>query len=364
MEKKVKIYALVTNDLTNDRRMIRSAIALSEAGYDITLVGRKRRRSKPLKSQIFKQKRIRNWFNKGALFYMEYNIRLLFFLLRKRADIIISVDLDTILPGVLVKYLRRTKLVYDAHEYFTEVPELVHRNFIKSIWERIANWSIPKTDRSYTVGHILAEVLSERYHTDFSTVRNCPEPTNRKMSNSTSPPYLLYQGALNRGRCIELYIRMMHDLPMRLVIAGSGDLDDELRDMVKNEGLEDQISFLGMLDPNELEEVTANAFLGLNLLENEGLSYYYSLANKSLDYIQAGIPSIHSKFPEYEAINDEYDCFILTDVSENDLIEKINLLVSNPDLYRIKRKNCKIAAAELNWQQEKKELLRIYEGLA
>ena len=364
MDRKVKIFATVTNDLTNDRRMIRTAIALNEAGYDVTLVGRRRGFSKSLKEQVFRQVRLRNWFNKGALFYMEYTVRLFLFLVVKRPDIIISVDLDTIIPGVLVKYLRRSKLVYDAHEYFTEVPELVHRKFVRSIWEKIANWSIPKTDRSYTVGNTLAHVLSERYHTDFRTVRNCPEPTNRKMSNSTTPHYLLYQGALNRGRCIELYINMMHDLPMNLVIAGSGDLDSQLRDKVKNEGLEDQISFLGMLDPDDLEELTTKAFLGLNLLENEGLSYYYSLANKSLDYIQAGIPSIHCKFPEYEAINDKYDCFVLTDVSENDLIEKINLLVSNPDSYRIKRKNCMIAAAELNWQQEKKELLRIYEGLA
>ena len=203
MAKKVKITATVTNDLNNDRRMIRTCKALTDAGYEVLLVGRKRKQSKPIKEQPFKQLRLRNWFNKGPLFYVEHNIRLFFFMLFNRPDIIISVDLDTILPGVLVKYLRQSKLVYDAHEYFTEVPELVDRPFVRKVWERVARFSIPKADRAYSVGTILAEILTERYNKKFSTVRNCPEATDHNMSNSTSPPYLLYQGALNRGRCIE-----------------------------------------------------------------------------------------------------------------------------------------------------------------
>jgi glycosyltransferase involved in cell wall biosynthesis len=295
---------------------------------------------------------------------MEYNIRLLIYLLRNRAQIIISVDLDTILPAVLVKVLRHTKVVYDAHEYFTEVPEIVDRKIVKKLWEAVAKFSIPKTDKAYTVGPKLAEVLSERYKIPFGIIRNCPEPTNHPMSKSSIPPYLLYQGALNQGRCIEMYIKMMHHLPLDLYLAGSGDLDDQLKALTAKEGLEHKVKFLGMLDPTELKGLTENAAIGLNLLENKGLSYYFSLANKSLDYVQALVPSINSKFPEYEAINSEYDCFVLAECSENDLLEKINLLLSNTDLYRIKRKNCKIAAEKLNWQQEKKELFRIYEGLA
>jgi len=346
--------------------MIRTCSALQERGYDVTLVGRKRKHSKPLNSQVFKQIRLRNSIDKGPLFYLEHNLRLLFYLLTNRADIIISVDLDTILPGVIVKSLRRSKLVYDAHEYFSEVPELVQRKRVKSIWEGIARFSIPKVDAAYSVGPALANEFTERYKISFGVVRNCPEFTNRKMEHRSNPPYLLYQGALNKGRCVEMYIKMMHRIPEKfhLYIAGSGDLDDELIALAKEEGLKDRINFMGMLNPTELNDVTNKAFVGLNLLENEGLSYYYSLANKSLDYIQAGLPSIHSKFPEYQAINEQFDCFLLCEISENDLVEKVNLLLDNPERYEVMRKNCKIAAADLNWENEKKELFRIYEGLA
>jgi glycosyltransferase involved in cell wall biosynthesis len=361
---KVKIIATVTNDLVNDQRMQRTCNSLSEEGYEVLLVGRKKAQSKNIKHQKFNQIRIKNWFNKGVLFYMEYNLRLFFFLLKNKADIIISVDLDTIVPGVCVKYLRRSKLVYDAHEYFSEVPEVVERKVVKRIWELIARFCIPKSDRAYTVGPILAQQFSKRYKMDFGVVRNCPETINHTMSKSSISPYLLYQGALNEGRCVELYIRMMHHLPMQLYIAGSGDLDADLRSLCQKEGLTNKVKFLGMLDPEELNEVTLNAFIGLNLLVDKGLSYHFSLANKSLDYIQAHVPSIHSKLPEYELINEEYDCFLFSETTENDLIEKIKLLQTNPELYQIKRKNCKIAAQKLNWQREKKELFRIYEGLA
>ncbi|WP_205127803.1 hypothetical protein, partial [Okeania hirsuta] len=62
------------------------------------------------------------------------------------------------------------------------------------------------------------------------------------------------------------------------------------RGLTKELDLQKQVKFLGYLDPEELRRITPQAHLGLNLLENKGLSYYYSLANKTFDYLQAGLP--------------------------------------------------------------------------
>jgi len=43
-----KIASLVTNDLHQDQRMNRICTALADAGYEVTLIGRKRKTSNQL----------------------------------------------------------------------------------------------------------------------------------------------------------------------------------------------------------------------------------------------------------------------------------------------------------------------------
>src|ERR1700704_1922409 len=93
-----RIIFTVINDLTYDQRMHRICNSLADAGYDVLLVGRKLSSSTPLKQEKFQQRRLKLHFTRGKLFYIEYNIRLFFFLLFKKFDIICGIDLDTILP--------------------------------------------------------------------------------------------------------------------------------------------------------------------------------------------------------------------------------------------------------------------------
>ena len=71
-------------------------------------------------------------FNKGFLFYAEYNFRLFFLLLFSKKDILLSNDADTLLANFLASKLQNKKLVFDSHELFSEVPELVEKPFVKS----------------------------------------------------------------------------------------------------------------------------------------------------------------------------------------------------------------------------------------
>ncbi|MEM9023155.1 MAG: glycosyltransferase, partial [Bacteroidota bacterium] len=88
----------MTNDLVFDQRMSRICTSLAKAGYAVTLVGRERKGSEPLREKPFQQVRLRCFWEKGKLFYLEYNLRLFVYLLRNRFDILCAIDLDTILP--------------------------------------------------------------------------------------------------------------------------------------------------------------------------------------------------------------------------------------------------------------------------
>src|ERR1051325_5728203 len=137
-----RLIFTVTNDLSYDQRMIRICTSLANTGYDVLLVGRKKKDSVALQSQPFKQRRLHCFFQKGKRFYAEYNIRLFFYLLFKKADLICAIDLDTILPCYRISKLKGIKRVYDAHELFCEMKEIVSRPDIYKTWKRMEKTTV------------------------------------------------------------------------------------------------------------------------------------------------------------------------------------------------------------------------------
>lgn len=363
-----KIICTVTNDLHYDQRMIRVCTTLTEAGYEVLLVGRETGQSVPLAVRPFAQKRFRLPFEKGKLFYAAYNARLFFFLLFARFDAVYAVDLDSLVPGFLVSKLRRKHLVFDAHEYFTEVPEVVERPRVKRVWEAVAKQLIPKISHAITVCQSLAVVFEQHYGTPFQVVRNVPfrKPAPDQTTKPEPPFILLYQGVLNEGRGIEEAVLALKQLDstVHLWLAGEGDLSGEIRKLVGSEGLSERVRFLGKVSPAELPALTLSAHIGLNLLKNKGLNYYYSLANKAFDYVQAEIPCLCMRFPEYVRLQTEHEVFELLDtLSPSAVAQAVRRLRDDKHHYARLAANCHAAAEKWHWDNEKTVLLRLFENL-
>jgi glycosyltransferase involved in cell wall biosynthesis len=368
-----KIIFIVTNDLTYDRRMLRICTSLAKAGYEVFLVGRMMPNSQTFENQYFKSKRFNLLFNKGKFFYVEYNIRLCFWLLFQRFDIICAIDLDTILPCFLAKILRGDKtMVYDAHELFTEVPEVIRRPTVRKIWLGLERFIVPKLKHCYTVSQSVAEEFERRYGVKFELIRNLPQ----RVANGTlalaepivldkSEAIILYQGSLNEGRGLETAIEAMHDIENAVLwLAGEGDLSEILRGMVKVQKLEKKVKFLGYILPEKLPAITAQAHIGIQMSEDKGLSYQLSLSNKFLDYIQAGIPQICTRFVEYERLNEQYNIAILINKTDkNLLIQAVNRLLNDKTEYEKLKNNCLRAAEKLCWEEEEKQLIAFYNRL-
>lgn len=359
-----KIIFCVTNDLSYDQRMHRICSTLKEEGYQVMLVGRIKKKSVKLPPHSYRMKRIKCYFNKGILFFMEYNLRLFFFLMLTEYDIAGAIDLDTIIPVKLSSFMKRKQCSFDAHEYFEEVPEVTGRPFVKYIWTKIANVYIPKMNKCYTVSAGLATLFTEKYKKQFVLIRNMPflKDISKVSLPLIAQPYILYQGALNEGRGVEQLIRAMIQLPQyRLLIAGEGDLSIELRKLTKELEIEDKVLFLGYVQPDMLDNYTAGAYIGLNLLENKGLSYYYSLANKCFDYVQYGVPVLNMDFPEYRALNEEYEIgILLKSLDIDEIVYNLKLLFDDVNMHQRLRMNCLQAKLEWNWEKEKEKLIRLY----
>ncbi|MGD1846751.1 MAG: glycosyltransferase family 4 protein [Salibacteraceae bacterium] len=357
---KKRVIFTVTNDLSYDQRMARICTTLGDAGYDITLVGRKKRCSDSVADRSYRQVRLYCFFEKGKLFYLEYNIRLFFFLLFQSFDIACGIDLDTLLPVYLTARLRGKTLVYDAHEYFTEMEEVVARPAIKKAWSMLERTIVPKVKYAYTVSDGYARMFKEKYGTDFQIVRNATV-LNGKPILKKDDCYILYQGSVNVGRGLEALIEAMPHINCKLYICGQGDVYDDLKAQTQALGLENKVKFWGYIQPEDLKEFTYHATIGITLFTNAGLSNQYSLANRFFDYMHAAVPQVAMSYPEYQKMNSEFEVAdLLQELTPETISTSINRMLTDREYYKRLRDNCLRAREVYNWQNEAETLKALY----
>jgi len=358
-----KIVCTVTNDLNYDQRMIRICTSLANAGYDVTLVGFKRKKSKPLVQRPFKQVRLPVIAEQGKLLYAHYWINLFFFLLFRKADILCAIDIDTILPVYYASRIRGKKRVYDAHEIFTELKEVISRPAVHKMWTWIANHTVPHFKHGYTIGDCYAGEFKRMYDVDYGVVRNATILKPLAIPDKKER-FILYQGWVNVGRCFEQLIPAMQCVRANLVVCGEGNFYEQALALTKQYGLEDRIIFKGYVPPEQLKDYTLQAYIGITLFENTSLSNRLSLANRFFDYMHSGVPQICNKYPEYERVNQQYEVGALIDeLSPDKIAAAINKMLDDEDYYTRLQQNCLKAREVYCWQEEEKKLLAFYKAL-
>ena len=360
----------VINDLVTDQRVNKSCLTLQKAGYEVLLVGRKQRKSPPMDERPYATHRMKLLFEKGPLFYAEYNIRLLFFLLFHRAHLLLSNDLDTILPNYFISRLKGIKMVFDSHEYFTETPELVHRPKVQRIWKRIEGYVVPKLDEMITVCDSIADLFREKYGVKVLVIRNIPPrkalpPKGDKttLGLPVDKHLLILQGSgINIQRGAEELVQAMAFLDdCFLMIIGGGDVLPILKQMVEELNITDRVCFFPRMPYQQMMAYTQLAELGFCLDKDTNLNYRFSLPNKLFDFIQASVPIVASHLTEIEKIIRKYDLGLFIEDHKPETIAAVIREALSDEVRREQwQHNLALAAQDLCWENEEQKLLEIY----
>ncbi len=363
MRLKESIAICTTSDISTDYRLHKMALTMSKAGYKPYFVARKRKGYKNI-SDSFPVKTMGMFFEKGPFFYLEFNIRLFFNLLSKPPDIIFSVDLDSLPASRFSKVFNRKSLIFDSHEYFPEVPELQHRPAIKKTWQLLERWSIPGIDFGITVCEPISDIYKEKYNKIFRVIRNLPlaNKAEESVPNTKNSEFtLIYQGAVNIGRGLKESVEsLLYLKDVNLIIVGDGDIFDEIKELIESHKLSHRVVLTGRIPFQEIKKYTKKADLGLCIMENIGLNYYYSLPNRIFDYIQQSVPILAIDFPEIKKVVEGYDVGLcVSSLDPQKLAEAITQIKKDSDRLESWKTNTSTAASELVWENEEQTLIDI-----
>jgi len=362
----------VINDLSTDQRVHKHCLMLVQKRYDVLLIGRETSSSVPLEARTYSTHRMKLPFEKGPLFYATYNLGLFYHLLLRKADLCFSNDLDTLLPNFLVSKLRRTKLIYDSHEFFTEVPELTSRPTVQNVWKAIEKRLLPKVKYALTVNRSIADLYKKKYGIEMKVLRNIPrlvavdnQPTKEELGLPTDKKIIILQGSgINMHRGAEESVEAMRYINNAvLLILGSGDVISDLKQTVKEHALEDKVIFKGRMPYEQMMAHTHLSDLGLSLDKDTNVNYRFSLPNKLFDYIHAGIPVLGSDLVEVKRIIEDYGVGeIARSFEPEKLAAQMQEMLSSSKTTEWKQNALK-ARVELNWEKETEVLSNMIDEL-
>lgn len=363
-----KIVVSVTNDLSFDQRVDKMCNTLHELGLEVKLIGRLLPESKPLE-RVYKTKRIKLLFTKGALFYAFFNFRLFFVLLFSKVDIYHSNDLDTLLANYLAAKIRGKELVYDSHEYFLGVPEIQGRS-AKKVWFAIERFIFPKLKNIFTVNKSIAALYNEDYGKELKVIRNLPlkqtiekVKTRQDLGMPLDKKIVILQGAginIDRGS-EELLEAIALSKSYVLYVVGTGEVINVLKERALEKDLINKVVFVGRVPYQEMMQYTLNADVGVTLDKDTNINYRYSLPNKIFDYMKAGIPVLASNLKEVANIVTTYNVgFVIGNHEPQTILDGLDNLLSNKDKVSEFSINGLKAIEELNWEKEAEPIRTFY----
>lgn len=316
-------------------------------------------RSKKIGKNLFSQ----------ILKYFEFSFRVIFNYKQKHISVINVHSLAVLPLGVILKYIYNAKLIYDAHELETESNGL--NGVRKKLSKLIERLLINKVDKTIVVSESIADWYSDFYGISRPTVvMNAPQfvqvdKQNRfreELSIKVDYKIFLYQGALFSGRGIELLLEAFKDIQdqkVAIVFMGYGTLEAQIIEASKQYP---NIYFYPAVSPDIVLEYTASADVGLSIIENKCLSYYYCMPNKLFEYAMVGIPVIASNMKDMAKFVHQYKTGMIIEDNTIEQLQSAILEMSKKDISSF-HQDCQSASKKFSWEIQEIKMLNIYNQL-
>lgn len=363
MKFKKKIVITFLGNAYHDSRVVNLSESLNQLNFDVSTISFDWK-SENFKTQLGKTSVFKLDKSKSSLsYYFNFTFLLIRFLLKNKAEIYFAEDIQTLPIVYFFAKFNKAKIFYNSREIYAHLAGLRNKGFVQKIIAKIESKFIKKVDLVLVTGDMDAEYLKDAYGiSNFFVLRNLPKyveqiskiDLRKKLNIPEADKIILYQGVVLEGRGIVKILNILEKFEkVHFVIVGDGEFKVKFENMANALNCSNRIHFIGAVNHSELLNYTASADIGLSLIENISISYYYALPNKLFEYIMAGVPILASNLPQMKKIIDEYIVGKYVDPeNENELVENLTNMLENKEELVNYKLNCQKASKELNWESE------------
>lgn len=242
-----------------ERVMLILANTLAEKGYSVDLILVKAKGS--FLRDISKNVRIINLNSSRTLFSI---MPLVSYLKREKPKVVMSAMHYVNIILLIAKKISRSNFKLIISEHSTLSFSLAGSSFTNLILKKIMRQMYPNADEIIAVSQGVADDLIEVLELKNKVVHVIHNPvvTKELLLKKEEPldhpwiknnkPFILGVGRLTKAKnfplLINAFAKVEKDIPVHLVILGTGELESELKELIYNLGLQDKIHMLGFVD--------------------------------------------------------------------------------------------------------------------
>lgn len=374
---------MITTDHSpfDDRIFYKEAVSLKNAGYEVSVIGRT---NSNLHERVHGTDVIGLKKGKG----IKSNPILWRALAKESSRVDASVyhchEPESFLVALYLRLFKGKKIVYDVHEYYEDVVELV--GLPLKIFLVFMLYIVEPLFCRYTSAVITAdEGIAKRYRKYSDNVTSIFNFPTTEIFNHSADDYegikgkyannflVIYVGGLSEERGILDAIKAVHRASaeqrrIKLLLIGSfmsKDFEETCVQYVGLNELQDNVEFLGYMPHDDVPKYIKASDVGIALFHPTKRFMKTSYPIKLFEYMICGKPVIVSDFPAMKKVVDDAKCGIFVDPTNIDEISRTVLYAAGhpEELEAMGNRGKQAIKEKYNWLSMEKVLLDVYQKI-
>jgi len=277
-------------------------------------------------------------------------------------DVIHSHDWLTYPAGIFAKQISGKPLV--VHVHATEFDR--SRGNVNPIVYDIEKRGMDAANHIITVSNLTRNIVIEKYFQDpkkVTTVHNAVEPlpdVDSYVKTPRSDKIVTFLGRITMQKGPEYFVEaanrvLKKNKKVRFVMAGNGDMMQDMINLAAKRGITDRFHFTGFLKGRQVYQMLADSdvYIMPSVSEPFGIS--------PLEAMQVGTPTIISK---QSGCSEILTHSIKIDYWDIDgMADAVNAIIRNPAMYKSLHELGREEVNNIRWEDAGKKVIKIYNSL-